>query len=93
MRKTTTHNKSSNRMSYFTSYALCIAVALLWIARKRLDFDVSTLMVLTGLALILLIVGLRNKKREKENEQTAKALEETRKEMSGDILDEKNYLD
>lgn len=87
------HNRAENRLSNYTAYAVCLAVAFLWIARKKFDFDIPTLMVFTGIAIIILTALFQNRKRLKENQRTAEKLKQQREEMTSDIFDEKNYFD
>jgi hypothetical protein len=84
-------NADRNRLAYYTGYVVCFASALLWIVRKRLDLDVSTLMIFTGMAMIILIALFNNRKREKENQRTSEELKQMHEEMTSDIFDEKKY--
>ncbi len=84
-------NSDKNRLAYYTAYAVCFAAVLLWILRKRLDLDVPTLMIFTGMAMIIFIALFNNRKREKENKRTAKELKQMRDKMTSDIFDEKKY--
>ena len=78
---------------YLTGYLSALAVAFMWVARKRIGIDFSTLLVLSGISVIILILGGINRRKEKSAIETAKKINELRDTIGTDIFDEKNYFD
>lgn len=77
-----------DRFRKFVNIFIAAAVAGLWFCRERFELDESVLFVLSGVALMIILLSAQNRKKEVDNYLTAKSLQEMREKM-----DEPHYYD
>ncbi|MGN0641618.1 MAG: hypothetical protein ACI4JJ_00600 [Huintestinicola sp.] len=65
-----------------TTYLFAAAVMLLWKFHDRLGVEISTVCILTGIALLMIILDIVGRKNRTENYRYAKELKDSREKMS-----------
>lgn len=65
-----------------TTYLFAAAVMLLWIFHDRLGVEISTVCIMTGVSLLMIILDIVGRKNRTENYRYAKELKDSREKMS-----------
>ncbi len=72
----------------FINLFIIAGTAALWFFHKELQLDTSVLFVITGVALMIILLSVQNRRKEAENFRTAQELRKLREDM-----DEVKYYD